>query len=114
MSLHKKRGGGDNFFSVLNSKSGPYNVLISKIYVFKCNVHNLNWFHIIRNLKTYVNIYVFSKIRSRTIRPLLLTNYLLLDRKGLLCVAEALAYVDSPTKVDIFFTTFCKKIPRIY
>jgi len=106
MSLHKKKG--------LNSKSGPYNVLISKIYVFKCNVHNLNWFHIIRNLKTYVNIYVFSKIRSRTIRPLLLTNYLLLDRKGLLCVAEALAYVDSPTKVDIFFTTFCKKIPRIY
>ena len=39
--------------------------------------------------------------------------YLLLDRKGLLCVDEALMYVESPTKVDIFFPIFCKKIPRI-
>jgi hypothetical protein len=27
----------------------------------------------------------------------------LLDRKGLRCVAEALAFVESPTKVDNFF-----------
>jgi len=32
-----------------------------------------------------------------------------LDRKGLLCVAEALAYVESPTKVDIFLPLFVKK-----
>jgi hypothetical protein len=31
----------------------------------------------------------------------------LLDRKGLLCVAEALAYVESPIKVDNYFCTFC-------
>jgi len=40
--------------------------------------------------------------------------FLLLDRKGLLCVEGASVYVESPTKVDSLFPIFFKKVHSFF
>jgi hypothetical protein len=62
-----------------------------------------------RKVETADSYHSFYRNLFHPIHPILhnLTRNKLLDRKGLLYVAEALVYVESPTKVDNFFGTFC-------